>query len=51
MTGFERVFWPTASKINSHSFEVFPIFILNPELDFKTTDYTVRASWGAEFVN
>ncbi|WP_435654774.1 DUF5916 domain-containing protein [Cellulophaga baltica] len=51
VTGFERVFWPTASKINSHSFEVFPIFTLNPELDFKTTDYTVRASWGAEFVN
>tara|TARA_R110002050_G_scaffold286121_3_gene436434 strand:+ start:37102 stop:39303 length:2202 start_codon:yes stop_codon:yes gene_type:complete len=50
--GMERVYWPgNSSSINKHSFELFPIFTLSPSLNFKTTDYTIKGSWGAEFKN
>ncbi len=51
ITGVERIFWPKKGKINNHSFNFFPIFTWNPELDYKTTDYEIRSSWGAEFKN
>jgi len=51
VTGLEKIFWPSSGKINQHSFELFPVFTLNPSLDFQTTDYTVKLSWGAEFKN
>lgn len=51
VTGLERIYWPSSGKINKHSFELFPIFTLSPSLNFKTTDYTLKASWGAEFKN
>lgn len=51
VTGIEKVFWPTSGKINQHSFELFPIFTLNPSLNFQTTDYMIKGSWAAEFKN
>lgn len=50
-TGIEKIFWPTSGPINQHSFNLFPIFTLNPTRDFQTTDHTIRLSWGAEFKN
>lgn len=51
VTGLERIYWPNSGKINRHSFELFPIFTLSPSLNLKTTDYTIKGSWGAEFKN
>ena len=51
VTGFERIFWPKSGKINSHSFNFFPVFTWVPGLDYKNTDYEIRSSWGAEFKN
>ena len=31
---FQRNFWPKSGKLQRHNFEVIPIFIWRPELDF-----------------
>lgn len=51
VTGVERIFWPSRGAINKHSFQVFPIFIWQPEMDYKNTDYNIMSTWSAEFKN
>ncbi len=51
LLGFGRTFWPKKGKLNRHGFEIFPVFIWRPELDFKNTDYTIRTSWEGQFKN
>ncbi|MGB5203128.1 MAG: DUF5916 domain-containing protein [Eudoraea sp.] len=43
----ERVFWPSNSFIQNHSFQFFPIFIWSPSMDFKNTDNEFRGQWEA----
>ena len=47
----ERAFWPSKGKIQTHSFQFFPVYIWSLEDDFKNTDYTYRGSWEAKFNN
>jgi len=47
----ERVFWPVNSFIQTHSFQLFPIFIWSPSLDLKVTDYELRAQWEARMTD
>lgn len=51
VTGFERIFWPKTGSINSHSFNLFPVFTWVPGLDYKNTDYEIRSSWKSDFKN
>ncbi|NNF74201.1 MAG: carbohydrate binding family 9 domain-containing protein [Flavobacteriaceae bacterium] len=48
---FQRNFWPKSGKLQQHSFEVTPIFIWQPELDFENSDYTIISRWDARFTN
>lgn len=45
----ERNFWPKDSKIQRHGFEVIPIFIWRPGLEWENSDYTIISRWGANF--
>ncbi len=47
----ERAFWPTKGKIQTHSFQFFPLYIWSLEDDFKNTDHTYRGSWEAKFTD
>ncbi len=48
---FERLFWPKKGTFNQHSFTVIPIVIWRPELDFKTSDYTIISRWQSRLNN
>ncbi len=48
---FERLFWPKKGAFNQHSFSVIPIVIWKPELDFKTSDYTIISRWQSRLNN
>ena len=48
---FQRNFWPKTGKFQQHSFEVVPIFIWRPTLDFENSDYTIISRWDARFTN
>ena len=48
---FKRNFWPKNKKLQRHSFEVIPIFIWRPELDFENSDYTIISRWQGSFQN
>ena len=50
-TSIQRVFWPKDSSINNHRFQLFPIVIWRPSLDYKKTDHTILGSWLAELKN
>ena len=47
----ERLFWPKKGIFNQHSFNVIPIVIWKPKLDFKTSDYTIISRWQSNFNN
>jgi hypothetical protein len=49
IVGAERVFWPKKGVIQNHGFRFFPIFLWDPSLDFKNTDYDLMSSWKATF--
>ena len=49
IVGAERVFWPKKGIIQNHGFRFFPIFLWDPSLDFKNTDYDLNSSWKATF--
>ncbi|WP_411273026.1 DUF5916 domain-containing protein [Daejeonella sp.] len=49
IVGAERVFWPKKGIIQNHGFRFFPIFLWDPSLDFKNTDYDLMSSWKATF--
>ena len=46
---FQRNFWPKRGRLQRHSFEVIPIFIWRPELDFENSDYTIISRWQGSF--
>jgi len=48
---FERLFWPKKGAFNQHSFNVIPIVVWRPELDFKKADYTIISRWQSKFTN
>ena len=48
---FKRNFWPKGGALQRHSFEVVPIFIWRPELDFENSDYTIISRWEGSFKN
>ncbi len=48
---FERLFLPSKGMFNQHSFSVIPIVIWKPELNFKTSDYTIISSWQSRLIN
>lgn len=45
----ERVFWPKSGIIQNHGLQFFPIFLWDPSLSFKNTDYDFRTTWEAQF--
>ena len=45
----ERVFWPKSGIFQNHGFQFFPIFLWDPSLNFKNTDYDFRTTWEAKF--
>ncbi len=47
----ECTFWPKKGKIQKHSFNVMPIFIWRPKLNFENSDYLIVSSWEADFKN
>lgn len=47
----ERVFWPKKGIIQNHGFQFFPIFLWDPSLDFKNTDYDLMSTWEVTFKN
>jgi hypothetical protein len=49
--GIERIYWPKKGIINTHSFRFFPIFTWSPSMDLKNTDYTLRSTWQARFLD
>lgn len=51
VTGIERIFWPTKGSLNRHSFQIFPVMIWKPELDYKNTDFNIIGSWESRFNN
>ncbi|MBD0852163.1 DUF5916 domain-containing protein [Maribacter arenosus] len=51
IVGFERIYWPKKGIINTHSFRFFPIFTWSPSMDLKNTDYTLRSTWEARFLD
>ena len=48
---FKRNFWPKQGKLQRHNFEIIPIFIWRPELDFENSDYTIISKWSGSFKN
>lgn len=48
---FERLFWPLKGVFNQHSIRITPIVIWKPELDFKTSDYTIISRWQSRLNN
>jgi hypothetical protein len=48
---FKRNFWPKSGALQRHSFEVTPIVIWRPELDFENSDYTIISRWEGSFNN
>ena len=51
LASFNRAFWPEDSFINTHSFEVTPVFIWRPTQDYQNTDYSIFSQWEARFQN
>lgn len=51
LASFNRAFWPEDSFINTHSFEVTPVFIWHPTQDYQNTDYSIFSQWEARFRN
>lgn len=51
IVGIERIYWPKKGIINTHSFRFFPIFTWSPSMDLKNTDYTLRSTWQARFLD
>ena len=47
----EYLLFPKQGKINRHNFNVVPIIVWKPELNFQLADYTIISSWNAEFNN
>ena len=47
----EYLLFPKKGKINRHNFNVVPIIVWKPELNFQLADYTIISSWNAEFNN
>ena len=45
----EKLFWPTKGIFNQYSFNVTPVFIWKPELDFMNSDYTIVTRWQGIF--
>ncbi|TMM56017.1 hydrolase [Maribacter algarum] len=42
VASFEKVFWPKSKIVNNYSFELFPITVWRPSLDYQKTDQDVR---------
>ena len=42
-------FWPTDSKLQTHSIEFTPVFIWRPEINNELSDKFLIGRWGAEF--
>jgi len=49
--GYNRNFYPTKSKINSHDFQLFAVSTWRPTLEYQNTDYDIILNWNAEFKN
>ena len=47
----EYLLFPKQGKINRHNFNVVPIIVWKPELNFQLADYNIISSWNAEFNN
>ena len=47
----EYLLFPKKGKINRHNFNVVPIIVWKPELNFQLADYNIISSWNAEFNN
>ena len=47
----EYLLFPKQGKINRHNFNVVPIIVWKPELNFELADYNIISSWNAEFNN
>ncbi|MGB7394203.1 MAG: DUF5916 domain-containing protein [Pricia sp.] len=50
-TSVQRLFWPKQGPINNHGFELFPIVVWRPSLDYKKTDHNIAFEWGGELRN
>ncbi|MAD97923.1 MAG: hydrolase [Flavobacteriaceae bacterium] len=48
---FELKFWPKKGAIQRHSFQLTPIYLWRPNLNFELSDYTVISRWSANFRN
>jgi hypothetical protein len=48
---FERLFWPKKGIFNRHKLTIIPIALWKPELDFKTSDYSVIGRWESRLTN
>lgn len=48
---FEYRIWPKSGSIQRHSFQVTPIYLWRPQLDFENSDYTIISRWSANFQN
>jgi len=44
-------FWPENKKIQSHGFEVTPVIIWRPELNYQLSDYFVISRWEGQLNN
>ncbi len=49
--GGERIFWLKDKAIQNHSFELFPMAIWKPGLNYKKTDHNIVTTWSARFQN
>ncbi|MEP3208799.1 MAG: DUF5916 domain-containing protein [Maribacter sp.] len=42
VASLEKVFWPKSKIVNNYSFELFPVTVWRPSLDYKKTDQDIR---------